>query len=128
MARCASAVAVGRAHHVTPRGIDLQRVFFTDTDRRTYLGLLAAYPAQARLRILAYCLMESHIHLAAVPEEPSCLAVALRRAHGRYALYLNARRRCGHLWQNRFCSNALDERHLWVVCAMSNATRFGLPR
>ena len=25
------------------------------------------------------------------------------------------RRRCGHLWQNRFYSCALDERHLWVA-------------
>jgi len=29
---------------------------------------------------------------------------------------LNARRlRCGHLWQNRFCSCPLDENHLWAA-------------
>jgi putative transposase len=116
MARFARAVAVGCAHHITQRGIDRQRVFFTDADRRTYLDLLGAYARQARLRVLAYCLMDNHIHLLAVPDEPASLAVALRRAHGRYALYLNARRRrTGHLWQNRFYSCALDERHLWIA-------------
>ena len=116
MGRFARAVAVGRAHHVTQRGVDQQRVFFTDADRRTYLECLQTYCAQARLRILAYCLMSNHIHLVAVPDEPESLATGLRRAHGRYALYLNARRgRAGHLWQNRFYSCALDERHLWAA-------------
>jgi putative transposase len=116
MARFVRAVAVGVAHHITQRGIDRRRVFFSDADRRTYLECLATYAAQARMRILAYCLMQNHIHLVAIPDEPHSLAVALRRAHGRYALYLNARRqRVGHLWQNRFYSCALDERHFWVA-------------
>ena len=113
MARFPRAVGVGLAHHITQRGINRERVFFTDADRQTYLNWLAEYAAQARLRILAYCLMDNHIHLVAVPEEADSLAVALRRAHGRYSLYLNTRRRrTGHLWQNRFYSCALDEPHL----------------
>jgi putative transposase len=116
MARFARAVAVGVAHHITQRGIDRQRVFFTDGDRHTYLDCLTKYCAQARVRILAYCLMSNHVHLVAIPEEPQSLGLALRRAHGRYALYLNTRRdRVGHLWQNRFYSCALDEDHLWVA-------------
>ena len=116
MARFARVVAIGTAHHVTQRGIDQQRTFFTDGDRNIYLDLLTKYCAQARARILAYCLMSNHIHLVLVPEEPHSLGVALRRTHSRYALYLNARRdRVGHLWQNRFYSSALDEEHLWVA-------------
>lgn len=58
---------------------------------------------------------ESHTPVA-IPDEPHSLAVALRRTHGRYALYLNARRnRTGHLWQNRFYSCPLDQRHLWIA-------------
>ena len=61
-------------------------------------------------------LMTNHIQLVAIPDEPHSLAVALRRAHCRYALYLNARRnRIGHLWHNRFYSCPLDQRHLWVA-------------
>ena len=58
----------------------------------------------------------SAIRLVAVPDERHSLAVAWRRAHGRYALYFNARRnRSGHLWQNRFYSCPLDQRHLWIA-------------
>lgn len=116
MARLARAVAVGSAHHITQRGVDRQRIFFTDGDRHVYTDLLREQAAHARLRVLAYCWMPNHIHLIAVPEEPDSLAVALRRTHSRYAAYLNARRRrSGHLWQNRFFSCALDAAHLWTA-------------
>ena len=116
MARMARAVAVGVAHHVTQRGVNREQVFFTDGDRRTYLEWLVEHAYHARLKILAYCLMDNHIHMVAVPEEPESLAVALRRAHSRYSQYLNSRRRrVGHLWQNRYHSCAMDERHLGVA-------------
>jgi putative transposase len=113
MPRFARAIAVGFPHHVTQRGTDRDCVFFTKSDREVYLDLLRTSADHASLRILAYCLMPNHIHLVAVPDEPDSLGVALRRTHGRYANYLNARRgRTGHLWQNRYYSCALDPSHL----------------
>jgi len=104
------------AHHVTQRGIDQQKVFFADADRRAYLDCLASYCSQAGVRILAYCLMSNHVHLVAVPEEAKALGVALRGAHGRYSQYLNSvRQRMGHLWQNRYYSCAMDDKHLWAA-------------
>jgi putative transposase len=68
------------------------------------------------VRILAYCLMDNHIHVVAAPEFEDSLATAFRRAHGRYAQYLNARKlRSGHLWQNRFYSCPMAESHLWTA-------------
>ena len=60
--------------------------------------------------------MFNHIHLVCVPEAEESLAVCLRRTHGRYSQYLNARRqRSGHLLLNRFYSCPLEERHLWTA-------------
>ena len=73
--------------------------------------------------------MPNHIHLVAIPEEPDSLAIALRRTHGRYAQYFNARKlRSGHLWQNRFFSCALDRAHLWAALRYveRNPVRAGL--
>jgi putative transposase len=57
--------------------------------------------------------MTNHIHLVAVPERENSLAQCLARVHSEYALARNrAEGRCGHLWQNRFYSCPLDERHL----------------
>ncbi len=116
MPRNARIVVPGLAHHVTQRGTDRQIVFHTRNDRHVYLRLLKENSDRAGLRILAYCLMTNHVHLIAVPQEEDSLAVALRRTHGRYAQYSNARRlRSGHLWQNRFYSCPLDGEHLWAA-------------
>jgi putative transposase len=116
MPRNARIVAPGFAHHVTQRGTDHQKVFFSIRDRQVYLDLLAQQTRLGHIRVLAYCLMSNHLHLVVVPDDGAALAESLQRVHGRYAQYLNARRlRSGHLWQNRFFSCPLDEAHLWAA-------------
>jgi putative transposase len=129
MPRSARLVLPGSPHHVTQRGTDRQIVFHTQRDRRVYLDLLTEYSRQSGVGILAYCLMPNHIHLIAVPEEEDSLSICLRRTHGRYAQYHNARRvRSGHLWQNRFYSCAMEECHLWnaIRYVELNPVRAGL--
>ena len=108
----------GNAYHVTQRGTNRQRVFFTAADRSAYLALLQDNQKDADLRVLAWCLMPNHVHFVMVPEREDSLAVLLRRLHGRYTQMINARRcRSGHLWQNRFYSCPLGGSHLWHALA-----------
>ena len=103
----------GQAYHITQRGTNRQRVFFTDTDRSTYLRLMSQNLTDAGVRVLAWCLMTNHVHFVAVPEQSDSLAVLWRRVHGRFAQMMNARlSRSGHLWQNRYYSCALSPTHL----------------
>ena len=74
MPRIARAIAVGYPHHITQRGNHRATVFFDDEDRRTYLALLERYANKHQLLIVAYCLMDNHLHLLAVPETESSLA------------------------------------------------------
>jgi putative transposase len=114
MSRLARVVEAAVPHHVTQRGVDGQRVFFSYADREVYLNLVAANLADARVEVLAYCLMRNHVHWVVQPETIDSLAVLFRRVHGRYAQYLNARRgRTGHLWQNRYFSCPVSRGHLW---------------
>ncbi len=119
------------AHHIAQRGVDRRAVFVADTDRQTYLGLLRENLREAGVRLLAWCLMTNHVHLVAVPETDHSLAVLLRRVHGRYAQYFNARAiRSGHLWQNRFFACPLDREHLWraVTYVERNPVRAAIVR
>ena len=112
MPRTARIVVPGVPYHVTQRGNNRQDVFFVDDDRRVYLELLADYTSRFGLDILSYCLMSNHVHFVAVPEKENSLAVAMGRTDGRYAQYINRlHRRQGHLWQDRFYSCALDQKH-----------------
>ncbi len=117
------------AHHVTQRGVARQVVFRTRADRVTYLTQLREQAAVGGLAVLAYCLMDNHIHLIVVPRDEASMARVLQRVHGRYAQYFNARLgRCGHLWQNRFSSCALGPGHLYAALRYveRNPVRAGL--
>ena len=118
MPRNQRCVMPGQAYHLTQRGTNRQRVFFKDSDRSTYLKLMAHNLEDAGVRVLAWCLMSNHVHFVAVPERDDSLSVLTRRVHGRFAQMMNARLlRSGHLWQNRFHSCALSPAHLWRALA-----------
>jgi len=116
MPRLARAVAVGFAHHITQRGNNRGAVFFVDDDRRVYLKLLKEQADKYGLEVIGYCLMSNHVHIVAIPHAEDSLAKGIGRTHFRYAQYINRfHRRSGHLWQGRFYSCALDERHFWLA-------------
>jgi putative transposase len=73
--------------------------------------------------------MNNHVHFVVVPETERSLARAFGRTHADYARYANmVRRGCGHFWQARFYSCALDDRHAWKALAYveRNPVRAGL--
>ncbi len=116
MPRNARTVAPGLPYHITQRGTNRERIFFTAADRSLYLSLVRQNLAEAGVRILAYCLMTNHVHFVAIPEREDSLAVLFGRANGRYAQAINIRKgRCGHFWQARFHSCALSDTHLEIA-------------
>ena len=113
MARLARIVVPGVAHHVTQRGNRRQETFFEDEDYRVYLTLLGEWCGRCGVAVWAYCLMPNHVHLIVVPQSEDGLRRGLGEAHRRYTRRINFREGWrGHLWQGRFASFALDERHL----------------
>jgi putative transposase len=113
MARLARAVVPGYPHHVTQRGVRGMDLFRDDADRDEYLRLLREQSERFKVKFLAWCLMSNHVHLVAVPEKERSLALAVGEAHRRYTRMVNFREEVrGHLFQERFHSCVLDERHL----------------
>jgi putative transposase len=116
MPRIARVVVPGLPYHLTQRGNRREDVFFCDADWRKYLELAREYSIQFGLKILAYCLMINHLHLACIPLLATSLAKVFKPVHSRYAQYLNGRLGiCGRLWQGRFFSCPMDEDHLWAA-------------
>jgi putative transposase len=122
MPRHARIVLPGVPHHITQRGNNKSRVFFSERDRLLYLALLRDNAKRYGLDIRGYCLMTNHVHVVAVPLTEDSLAEAIGRTHQKYSLQFNRRyARIGHLWQGRFHSCPLDQEHYW--CALSYAER-----
>jgi putative transposase len=131
MARVARIVIADSPHHLTQRGNNRHDVFFVDDDRRAYLRFLATQSSRYGVEILGYCLMTNHVHLIAVPRKEDALAKAIGRTHWLYSQYVNRLHgRSGHLWQNRFYSNPMDEEHCLLAMRYieRNPIRAGLCR
>ena len=117
MPRIARIIAPGYPHHITQRGNNRATVFFDDEDRQVYLKLLAVYARKHALQIWAYCLMDNHIHLLAVPETETALARGIGLTNQVYTQYLNRKlTQSGRVWQNRFFSCVVGtEQYLWAA-------------
>ncbi len=113
MPRIARLVIPHAPHHVIQRGNRRQRTFFSDQDYEKYIDLMAEWTARYDVRVWAYCLMTNHVHLIAVPKTADSLRFAVGEANERYTRHINFREGwIGQLWQGRFASYVMDERHL----------------
>ncbi|MEA3464572.1 MAG: transposase [Thermodesulfobacteriota bacterium] len=130
MPRIARIIAPDFPHHVTQRGNNRATVFCDDEDRQTYLHLLDKYSKKFSLQIWAYCLMDNHVHLLAVPEKEESLARGVGLTNQVYTQYLNRKRnQSGRIWQNRFYSCLVDnDAYLWTVARYieSNPLKAGI--
>ena len=117
MPRIARVVAAGYPHHITQRGNYRQKIFTDDSDLEQYLSFIESESKRYGLKILAYCLMPNHIHFIGVPQSDDSMGKVFKYATMKYSQYYNKKMGAsGHLFQGRFFSSVMDERHT-IACA-----------
>lgn len=129
MARTARVVIPDYPHHIIQRGNRRQKVFFSDEDKKAYIDLLRKCATKAGISFWAYCIMDNHVHLIAVPENEDSLAEGMGETHKNYTRMINFRQGWrGYLWQGRFISYPLDEQYLYAAVRYveRNPVRAGL--
>jgi REP-associated tyrosine transposase len=108
----------GGIFHVYARGNDKRLIYSDDADRGVYLRLLSATVGRCRWRLLAFCLMQNHVHL--LIETPDAnLGTGMQRLHSDYAQQFNQRHgRSGHVFQGRYGAVSVSsDEQLWGVAA-----------
>ena len=131
MTKIARVVIPGLPHHVTQRGNHRQKVFFSDRDREIYMKLMRKYFKKHKLDLIGYSLMPNHVHHSVVPTLKSSLAKGVGLLHNDFSRWLQIQHgQTGHLWQNRFYSNPMDDTHCWMALRYIelNPVRAGLVR
>lgn len=129
MPRTARLVVPGLPHHVTQRGNRREPIFFESGDQVRYLDILATQTRRHGVEVWAYCLMPNHVHLILTPVDEGGLARAMGETHRHYTAIINGRQGwSGHLFQARFASVAMDERHFLIAAryVVLNPVRAGL--
>jgi len=102
---------------VINRGNARGTVFHKDDDFQAFVDLIGDACQRLRMRVLAYCLMPNHFHLALWPHGAGnlsrwmqwLLTAHVRRYHKHY-------RSSGHVWQGRFKAFPIEQdAHLLTV-------------
>lgn len=108
MARRARYHAPGATYHVMLRGNDGEEIFFSDKDRCTMCLLIQEGIERFGHRVLAFCFMANHIHLA-IQVDHVPLSRIMQNLAFRYTRYINwQQKRVGHLFQGRYKSVIVD--------------------
>src|SRR5689334_22617334 len=116
MTRIPRLVVPGLAHHVTQRGNRRQATFFNSFDYKVYCELVGEQCEKEGVAIWTYSLLPNPVHLIAVPTDPAGLRRAFSVAHRRFTARINRREGWkGCLWQGRFASFPMDDRHLYAA-------------
>lgn len=95
-------------YHVCARGAVKQLLFESDEDRREFLELMRDCCRDAQVTIVAWCLMDNHVHLVLEDYEDG-VSAAMHRLLLTYARRFNKRTgRTGSLFGDRFERRSLD--------------------
>ena len=96
-------------YHIMLRGINRQQIFEDEEDRQHFIETLENYKDLCGYTIYAYCLMGNHIHIL-LKEGKEDLTLVFKRIAGHYVYWYNWKyHRCGHLFQDRFKSEPVED-------------------
>ena len=132
MPRTARAACADVCYHVMSRGNARASIFHESSDYDAFLGLLRRAKGHVAMRILAWCLMPNHFHLALRPHHDGdlgrfmhwLLTAHVQRHRGKYDT-------TGRIWQGRFKALPVQQDgHLLTVLRYieRNPLRAGLVR
>jgi len=109
MARQPRTFYPGAIYHVTLRGNHRKRIFFCDADRFRFCMLLQEGVERFGHRILAFCLMDNHVHLV-IQAGDKPISKAMQNVAFRFSQYLNKQSlTTGHRFQGRFNAKLVDQ-------------------
>jgi putative transposase len=110
MPRTARASVGEYCYHVINRGNARAEVFHAEGDYQAFLDLLSEASRRLPMRVLAYCLMPNHFHLAVWPSRDGDLSRWMQwvlTAHVRR--YHRWHDSSGHVWQGRFKAFPIEQ-------------------
>ncbi len=109
MARAAREKSNSGIYHIMIRGINKQLILEDNEDNQKLLEVLKECKVLSEYKIYAYCFMGNHIHLLLKVEKEN-LEQIFKRIGARYVYYYNWKyKRSGHLFQDRFKSEPIDD-------------------
>lgn len=108
MPRVARVISTTGYYHVIMRGQNKEYIFKSEVHKEYFMKSVATIEKDEQLSIVAWCLMDNHVHLV-IKTEPEILAIAFKRLNIKYAMYYHrSNKSLGHVFQDRFKSEPIE--------------------
>lgn len=101
--------------HVMVQGINKETIFLTEREKLEYIKLLNQYKNEYHITIIAYCVMNNHVHVLVHVKDIEDLTKYMHKINTSYGIYFNKnRKRVGYVYRDRFKTQVInDEKHLY---------------
>ena len=119
----------GAYHHVMNRGYDGKDIFCGNENKNQFLNYLEDAAKKMKIRIFAYCIMDTHYHLV-LENSTGRLSDFLKLLNGNYGMYyrkVNGGK--GYVFQGRFKSTLIENDAYLIqsiVYLLENPVRAGI--
>ena len=99
------------------QGLNKEYIFNSNEEIMTYLEILFKYEKEYKLLIVAYCVMNNHVHLLINVEDVYELSKLMKNVNTTYAIYYNKKHnRCGFVFRNRYKSEEIFSEKHFISC------------
>lgn len=101
--------------HVMVQGINKERIFLTEREKLEYVKLLNTYKDEYAIKIIAYCVMNNHVHILINTDNIENLTKYMHNVNTSYGIYYNKNnKRVGYVYRDRFKTQVINnEKHLY---------------
>ena len=103
-------------HHMV-QGINKEEIFKTEDNKEKYIELLKKYYKEFKIDIIAYCIMDNHVHMLLYANDIKQISNFMKNINSIYAMYYNKKTdRVGYVFRNRFKSVPIMDRKQLYTC------------
>lgn len=103
--------------HIMVQGIRKENIFENNTDKEKYINILYKKLEKHNIKIIAYCVMDNHVHILTYFEDINEVSEYMRAVNTTYAIYYNKKyRKAGYVFRNRYRAEPIYNEIYLVNC------------
>ena len=103
--------------HIIVQGLNKEYIFNNDVYIQKYRTLMLKYEKEFGVKILAYCIMNNHVHILLYTKDTMQMSLYMHSINTKYAQFYNkSKKRVGYVFKNRFLSQPIYNRTYLLRC------------
>ncbi len=104
-------------YHIMVQGINKEYIFDKERLMKKYLELMLENIEKTEVKIIAYCIMNNHVHLLMYSEDTSQMSKTMQKINSSYAKYYNwTKERVGYVFRDRYLSQPIRNDAQLINC------------